>query len=101
MKEEKPIEAIEQGFAAAENGQHVHRRGAVIDAVQSHEELLALSGERARRERAAALRAELEAEFPGITKVERVDDAIVVSADPWSDAIAIGLPGLDRKLERS
>ena len=41
------------------------------EAVQRHEELLALSGDRQRRERREALRAALEAEYPGISQVER------------------------------
>ena len=74
-------------------------RTAVSDAVKRHDELMALSGDRQRRERAAALRADLEAEFPGITQVERVGETVVVTADPWSEALELGLGGLDRKLE--
>jgi DNA-binding NtrC family response regulator len=74
-------------------------RAAVSDAVKRHDELVELSGDRARRERAAALRADLEAEFPNITLVERDGDVVIVTADPWTDAIALGLAGLERKLE--
>jgi DNA-binding NtrC family response regulator len=74
-------------------------RAAVTDAIKRHDEMMALSGDRQRRERAAALRADLEAEFPGITHVERVGETVVVTADPWSEALALGLGGLDRKLE--
>ncbi|MEO8554718.1 MAG: hypothetical protein ABI678_32295, partial [Kofleriaceae bacterium] len=66
---------------------------------QRHEELLALSGDRERRERRDALREALEAEYPGISTVQRAGDVLVVSADPWSDALALGIAGLDRKLE--
>jgi DNA-binding NtrC family response regulator len=74
-------------------------RQAVSDGVKRHEELMALSVDRERRERASALRGELEAEFPGITSVERQGNVVIVTADPWSEALALGLTGLDRKLE--
>jgi DNA-binding NtrC family response regulator len=74
-------------------------RAAVTDGVKRHDELVELSGDRARRERAAALRVDLEGEFPGITEVERDGDVVIVTADPWTDAIALGLVGLERKLE--
>jgi len=74
-------------------------REAVTEGVKRHEELAALSGDRQRRERAAALRADLEAEFPGIAQVERDGEVVVVTADPWGEALELGLGGLDRKLE--
>lgn len=74
-------------------------RQAVIEATQRYEELLALSGDRQRRERREALRDALEAEYPGISKVDH-QDVIEVTADPWSEAVALGLPGLDKKLEK-
>ena len=74
-------------------------REAVLEAVQRHEELIALSGERARRERREALRKALESEYPGISEVHR-DGPLEVTADPWSEALALGLAGLDRTLER-
>ena len=74
-------------------------RQAVLDAVARHEELAALSGDRRRRERREALRRDLEAEYPGISTVNRDGEALVVSADPWSDAEALGLFELDRELE--
>jgi DNA-binding NtrC family response regulator len=73
--------------------------GAVLEGVQRHIELLALSGERARRERREALHAALEAEYPDISRVERVDGVIEVTADPWHDAMMLGIVGFDRKLE--
>lgn len=73
---------------------------AVLDAAARHEELMALSGDRERRERRDALRSALEAEYPGISTVQRVNEAVVVSADPWGEAIALGIAGLDRKLEQ-
>src|SRR6201999_2350492 len=39
---------------------------AVLDGVQRHEELMALTGDRERRERRDALRVALETEYPGI-----------------------------------
>jgi len=74
-------------------------RAAVVEATARHEELLALSGDRQRRERREALRAALEAEYPGISTAPP-DGVIVVTADPWSEAVALGLPGLDKKLEK-
>jgi DNA-binding NtrC family response regulator len=73
-------------------------RQVVVEATQRYEELLALSGDRQRRERREALRAALEAEYPGISKVDH-GGVIEVTADPWSEAVALGLPGLDKKLE--
>lgn len=75
-------------------------REAVLEATQRHEELIALSGERARRERREALRKALEAEYPGISTVHR-DGPLEVTSDPWGEALALGLDGLDRTLERS
>jgi len=72
---------------------------AVLDGVQRHEELLALTGDRERRERRDALRTALEAEYPGISIVPRAGEVVIVTADPWNDAIALGIAGLDRKLE--
>jgi DNA-binding NtrC family response regulator len=72
---------------------------AVLDGAQRHEELLALTGDRERRERRDALRTALEAEYPGISTVERNGDVVIVTADPWRDALALGIAGLDRKLE--
>lgn len=74
-------------------------RQTVLDAVQRHQELAALSGDRRRRERREALRRDLEAEYSGISKVTRDGDVLVVSADPWSEAEALGLHELDRELE--
>jgi DNA-binding NtrC family response regulator len=76
-------------------------RQAVADAVKRHEELVALSGDRQRRERREALRTALEAEYPGIATVERDGDVVVVTEDPWSEAHALGLTGLDARLERT
>ncbi len=74
-------------------------RGAVADAVQRNQELLALSGDRQRRERRDQLRKALEAEYPGISTVERAHGHYAVTDDPWSEAAELGLTGLDRKLE--
>jgi DNA-binding NtrC family response regulator len=74
-------------------------RQAVLDAVERHQELRAVSGDRQRRQRREALRAALEAEYPGISRVERDHGVVDVTEDPWADAAALGLPGFDRSLE--
>jgi DNA-binding NtrC family response regulator len=74
-------------------------RQCVAEAVQRHEELIALSGDRQRRERRDAMRSALEAEYPGISEPRRPGASIEVPEDPWAEASAIGLVGLDRKLE--
>jgi DNA-binding NtrC family response regulator len=73
-------------------------RAIVIEATQRHEELLALSGDRQRRARREALREALESEYPGISVVPAVG-VIEVTSDPWGEAVALGLPGLDGKME--
>lgn len=75
-------------------------RQVVHEAVQRHLELLALSGDRQRRERREALRNALEAEYPGISQVERENGYVEVTADPWADALALGIPGLARDMEK-
>jgi hypothetical protein len=66
----------------------------VLAAVARHDELVALSGDRQRRERRDRLRADLETEFPGISTIERTDDGVYdVIGDP-DDAIALGLTSL-------
>src|SRR5665647_3110976 len=69
---------------------------AVVKAgIERNRELLAMSGDRERRVRREALRAALEAEYPGISTVTRgSDDVLVVTADPWKEAVALGLDGL-------
>lgn len=77
-------------------------RGAVNAGVARNRELLAMSGDRQRRERREALRKALEAEYPGISQVQRQgDDPYEVPADPWSEATELGLTGLTRTLETS
>lgn len=74
-------------------------RGAVRAGVQRNRELLEMSGDRQRRERREAMRAALEAEYPGISVVQRHGtEPYVVTADPWADAIELGLP-LSKTLE--
>jgi len=76
-------------------------RKAVRAGVERNRELLAMSGDRERRERREAMRAALEAEFPGISHVDRSDGEVhVVTADPWGDAAELGLVGLTAALER-
>jgi DNA-binding NtrC family response regulator len=75
-------------------------RGAVRAGVQRNRELLEMSGDRQRRERREALRAALEAEYPGISQVARHgSEPYAVTADPWSEASELGLPGLSSTLE--
>ena len=75
-------------------------RAAVLGAVARHHELVALSGDRERRERRDALRAALEGEFPGISQVTRPTGAPhELPADPWTEAAALGLSGLTKALE--
>lgn len=75
-------------------------RQTVNDAIARHKELLAMSGDRDRRERREALRAALEQEFPGISQVTRVEGMVhEVPDDPWAEAALLGLVGLSKKLE--
>lgn len=75
-------------------------RAAVLEGVQRHDELMALSGERERRQRRHHLLAALESEYPGITKVERSNDVFVVTDDPWSLAAELGLQEIDPGMEK-
>src|SRR5512138_939919 len=62
-------------------------RAAVVTGVARNRELLAMSGDRERRRRRDAMRAELEAEYPGISVVERRGaEPYEVTSDPWRDA---------------
>ncbi|HET9625067.1 MAG TPA: response regulator [Kofleriaceae bacterium] len=75
-------------------------RGAVHAAVERNKELLAMSGDRERRERRAALHAALEAEYPGISQVNRAPGQLhEVPSDPWLEAAALGIAGLPEGLE--
>jgi DNA-binding NtrC family response regulator len=76
-------------------------RQTVRSAVERNRELLAMSGDRERRERREALRAALEAEYPGISHVERRGEEVyVVTSDPWREASELGLVGLTIALEK-
>jgi DNA-binding NtrC family response regulator len=75
-------------------------RQTVHDAVARNRELVAMSGDRERRERREALRTALEQEYPGISTVTRIEGMIhEVPEDPWSEAALLGLVGLTKKLE--
>lgn len=77
-------------------------RQTVRSAIERNRELIAMSGDRERRERREAIRAALEAEYPGISHVDRqADDLHAVTDDPWSEAEAVGLAGLPATLESS
>lgn len=75
-------------------------RAAVHAAITRNQELLAMSGDRQRRQRREALRAALEAEHPGISRVDRDPAGVYeVTADPWGEAVELELPGLTARLE--
>lgn len=75
-------------------------RAAVNAGIARNRELLAMSGDRERRQRREALRAGLEAEYPGISRVDvRAGEPYEVTDDPWGEAVALELPGLTAKLE--
>jgi DNA-binding NtrC family response regulator len=75
-------------------------RQTVHAAIARNKELVAMSGDRERRERREQLRTELEQEYPGISKVTRIEGMIhEVPADPWAEAALLGLVGLTKKLE--
>lgn len=75
-------------------------RAAVRAGVVRNRELLEMSGDRQRRERREALRAALESEYPGISQVTRTaGEPYAVTADPWADAVELGLLALSAKLE--
>jgi two-component system, probable response regulator PhcQ len=77
-------------------------RQAVLDAAKRHDELRELSGDRQRRERREQLLAALEQEYPGITKIHRrTNDVVVVTDDPWTAAAELGIVELDKSLESS
>jgi DNA-binding NtrC family response regulator len=77
-------------------------RAAVHAGVERNRELLAMSGDRQRRERRNALHAALEAEYPGISHVARTaGDIHPVPDDPWTEAETLGLIGLSSALESS
>jgi DNA-binding NtrC family response regulator len=76
-------------------------RAAVLEGAKRHDELVALSGDRQRRDRRVAMHAALEAEYPRISLVTHGEDgSYEVAADPWPDAAALGLAGLTSALER-
>lgn len=75
-------------------------RAAVLAGVERNRELLAMSGERQRRERREVMMRALESEYPGIAKVVRGDgNSYVVEIDPWAEASALGLAALTPDLE--
>jgi DNA-binding NtrC family response regulator len=77
-------------------------RSVVAQGVERNRELVAMSGDRERRERREALVAALEAEYPGISMVARKpDQPHEVPVDPWSEALDLGLVGLTPVLERT
>ncbi len=75
-------------------------RAAVISGVERHRELMAMSGDRQRRQRREALVLALEGEYPGISRVAKVDDTYAIDADPWLEASELGLAALTPDLEQ-
>lgn len=77
-------------------------RASVLAAVERNRELLAMSGDRQRRERREQLMRELELEYPGISRVPRnSEDVYPVELDPWDEAAAMGLDALTADLENA
>ncbi len=76
-------------------------RAAVIAGVERNRELLLMSGERQRRERRETLVRELESEYPGISRVVKVEEMYAIDADPWLEASALGFAALTPDLEQS
>ena len=75
-------------------------RAAVHAGVARNKELVAMSGERQRRERRSALHAALESEYPGISTVSRQPGQVhEVPDDPWPEAASLGLVGFTAGLE--
>ncbi len=76
-------------------------RQVVAEGVARNKELLAMSGDRERRERREALRTALEAEYPGISAVSRrAEQPHELPVDPWTEAEELGLLGLTPSLEK-
>ena len=74
-------------------------RAAVLAGVERNKELLAMTGDRQRRERREQLLRGLELEYPGISKVTRGEDAYEVDVDAWTEAADLGLEALTPDLE--
>ena len=75
-------------------------RSTVHAGVARNKELLAMSGDRQRRERRNALHSALESEYPGISQVTRgPGEAHLVTDDPWSESVTLGLIGFNPGLE--
>lgn len=72
----------------------------ILAAIERHHELLNLLGDRQRRERRERLRADLEAEFPGISVVDR-GGVHELPAEPRTAALELGLHALAGALDRA
>ena len=67
-------------------------RNVLAEAVARNAELLAVFGDRERRQRREALHAALENEYPGILQVDTGRDGVYeLPSDPWSEAVELGL----------
>lgn len=78
---------------------HAELRQTIVEAIARHEELAEWVGDRMRRQRELTLRSELEADYPGITRVERRDGTYEVR-DPLLLAAKSGYQELVDALTR-
>lgn len=95
---ETAVDGINQGeifrFIAKPFDNETLRRD-IAAAIERNKELLALAGDRQRRLRGERLRSELEAEYPGITNLDRPPGGFYeVPVDVKSDAAELGLGAL-------
>jgi len=91
------VDGINQGEIfkfVAKPFDHKLLRETVDAAIARHHELAEWAGDRARRDRGRAMRAELEAAFPRISAVAREADGRYVVRDPMALAAELGLPEL-------
>jgi DNA-binding NtrC family response regulator len=99
---ETAVEGINQGEVfrfIAKPFDYTALRKDVLAALERHRELVMLLGDHHRRERRERLRADLEAEYPGISAVQR-GLRHQLSAEPRAEAAALGLLALAAALER-
>jgi DNA-binding NtrC family response regulator len=95
------VEGINQGevyrFISKPFDHHVLSE-IVKGALDRHLELVELSGDRSKRERAAAMREAIELEYPGITTVNRDADGHYAVPDARAMAAELGMTGLVQAL---
>ncbi|MEO8845464.1 MAG: response regulator [Kofleriaceae bacterium] len=91
------VEGINQGEVfrfVSKPFDHGALREVVKAALERHRELVALSGDRAKRERAAAMREAIEREYPGITTVNRDADGHYAVPEARAFAAELGVTDL-------